>query len=62
MSAPFATQEFEARFCLLDGGAEELMHLLEMLKSRGFALMMLENVEEFEENIRRNHAMHACLF
>ena len=51
-------QEFEGRFCLLDGGRDEVLHLLALLKSRGFVLMILENVEAFEERLHGSEAQN----
>ena len=42
-------QEFEGKFCLLDGGRDAVFQLLAILKSKGFVLMILENVEAFQE-------------
>ena len=42
-------EDFEARFCLLDGGPDELLDLLSILKSTGFTTMVLENIEAFHE-------------
>eukprot|EP00439_Symbiodinium_sp_Y106_P032613 s1439_g3.t3 len=42
-------REFEGKFCLLDGGRDAVFQLLAILKSKGFVLMILENVEAFQE-------------
>ncbi|CAE7565467.1 ift43 [Symbiodinium sp. CCMP2456] len=42
-------REFDGKFCLLDGGRDAVFQLLAILKSKGFVLMILENVEAFQE-------------